>query len=273
MMELPEAAAMAAQITATLSGKRIAHAVANASPHKFAWYSGDPAEYNDRLAGKTIRSAAPRAGLVEVHADDMVLALSTSLRYLDKDEKPPKKHQLLLSFEDATALVATVQMWGCLACFREGENAGVPDYLEAIKQPSPLSAAFDRAYFSTLFGPDTGTLSAKAFLATEQRIPGLGNGVAQDILWTSHIHPKRKMATLSGAEIESLFGAVKSVLADMVAQGGRDTERDLFGQPGGYITVLSRNTVDKPCPVCGTAIRKEAYLGGSIYYCGGCQPL
>lgn len=273
MMELPEAAVIAQQITSTLSGKRIAHTVANASPHKFAWYSGNPAEYNDRLAGKTIGSASPRAGLVEVHAGDMVLALSTSLRYLTAAEKRPKKHQLLVDFDDATALVATVQMWGCLACFREGEDAGVPDYLSAITQPSPLTDAFDRAYFNTLLKPGTGELSAKAFLATEQRIPGLGNGVAQDILWTSHIHPRRKVATLAAGDLDALFGAVKSVLAEMVTLGGRDTERDLFGQPGGYKTVLSRNTVDAPCPKCGEPIHKEAYLGGSIYFCAQCQPL
>jgi formamidopyrimidine-DNA glycosylase len=63
------------------------------------------------------------------------------------------------------------------------------------------------------------------------------------------------------------------VLQAMVSQGGRDTETDLFGQPGGYQTVLSKNTVDKPCPVCAALIKKEAYLGGSIYYCPGCQPL
>jgi len=273
MMELPEAAVIARQITETLTGKRIAHAVANASPHKFAWYSGDPAEYNDRLAGKVIRGAAPLAGLVEVHADDRILALSTALRYLPAGEKPPKKHQLLLSFDDGTALVATVQMWGCLACFREGEEAGVPDYLSAIDRTSPLTDAFDRATFDTLFGPETGKLSAKAFLATEQRIPGLGNGVLQDILWTARIHPKRKMAELSEAAIDDMYAAVKSVLADMVAKGGRDTERDLFWQPGGYRTVLSRNTVGTPCPACGTTIRKEAYLGGAIYVCDTCQPL
>jgi hypothetical protein len=48
MIELPEAVVIAQQITETLGGKRIAYAVANASPHKFAWYTGDPAEYNDR---------------------------------------------------------------------------------------------------------------------------------------------------------------------------------------------------------------------------------
>jgi formamidopyrimidine-DNA glycosylase len=57
----------------------------------------------------------------------------------------------------------------------------------------------------------------------------------------------------------------------MAEQGGPDTERDLFGQPGGYRTVLSRNTAGTPCPACGSIIVKEAYLGGSIYYCPRCQ--
>jgi formamidopyrimidine-DNA glycosylase len=57
----------------------------------------------------------------------------------------------------------------------------------------------------------------------------------------------------------------------MTARGGRDTELDLFGRPGGYVTVLSKNTVDQPCPLCGALICKEAYLGGAIYFCPGCQ--
>jgi len=57
----------------------------------------------------------------------------------------------------------------------------------------------------------------------------------------------------------------------MTSPGGRDTENDLSGRPGGYKTRLSRNTVGQPCPVCSTLLRKEAYLGGSIYYFPGCQ--
>ena len=48
----------------------------------------------------------------------------------------------------------------------------------------------------------------------------------------------------------------------MDANGGRDTERDL---------ILSKNTSGKPCSTCGDIIKKEAYLGGSIYYCPTCQ--
>ena len=116
-------------------------------------------------------------------------------------------------------------------------------------------------------------MSAKAFLATEQRIPGLGNGVLQDILHKARIHPKRKVETLTDGEREPLFHSVKSTLKEMTAQGGRDTTRDLFSKPGGYRTRLSQITVDKPCPVCGGMIVKQPYMGGSIYFCDGCQKM
>jgi formamidopyrimidine-DNA glycosylase len=271
MIELPEAVVIARQITETLGGKRIAHAAANASPHKFAWYTGDPATYNDRLAGKAIGAGAAVGANIEFAAGDMALSISAPIRYHVQGEKRPKKHQLLVEFEDGTAISSSAQMWGGFFCFPAGTKAGFPDADIARNRPSPLSDAFDRAYFTTLFDADTPKLSAKAFLATEQRIPGLGNGVLQDILWMARIHPKRKMGDLSQQAVEEMFEAVKDVLASMTAQGGRDTERDLFGRPGGYKTVLSKNTVNTPCPVCGTAIQKEAYLGGSIYYCAGCQ--
>jgi formamidopyrimidine-DNA glycosylase len=276
MIELPEAIVLAKQMNQQLTGKCIARATANASPHKFAWYSGDPAGYNQKLAGKTIDSAAGIAGNVEVKVSDMKMLLSAPLRFHPKGEKLPAKHQLLLEFTDGSALSCTIQMWGGMFCVKEGEKIGFEDYERARQQPSPLDMTFDRAFFDSLFGDDAaavGKLSAKEFLATKQRIPGLGNGVLQDILWTAKIHPRRKMATLSKAEVDQMFQAIKLVLKEMTDKGGRDTERDLFGHFGGYKTVLSKNTVDQPCLVCGTVIKKEAFMGGSIYYCAGCQPL
>jgi endogenous inhibitor of DNA gyrase (YacG/DUF329 family) len=59
----------------------------------------------------------------------------------------------------------------------------------------------------------------------------------------------------------------------MTAQGGRDTEPDLFGQPGGYVSRCSKNTAGQPCGRCGDRIVKESYMGGSIYYCPTCQTM
>ncbi|MGE5374472.1 MAG: DNA-formamidopyrimidine glycosylase family protein [Bacteroidota bacterium] len=271
MIELPEATVLAKQINKTLTGKQIQQVIAGQSPHRFAWYTGDQAKYNDRLANKVIRGAEAFGGHLEIRADDMLLVISTPVRHHARAEKPPKKHQLLITFDDQSSISCTVQMWGALACFSENEKSSIPDYLISREKPSPLSGGFDRAYFDSLFDEGTEALSAKAFLATEQRIPGLGNGVLQDILWTAKIHPKRKMDDLSKKEILQMYHAIKSVLQKMTRQGGRDTENDLFGCPGGYQTILSKNTVGKPCPVCDTIIKKEAYLGGSIYVCEGCQ--
>jgi formamidopyrimidine-DNA glycosylase len=273
MIELPEANVISDQITQTLAGKRIQRAAANTSPHKFAWYTGDPAEYNQRLAGKVIGRGAGLASFIEFEAGDMMLSISAPIRFHPAGEKLPKKHQLLLEFEDGTAITANAQMWGGFFCFPQAAPGGFSEREIAMKRPSPLTSAFDRAYFNTLFNEGTPKLSTKAFLATEQRIPGLGNGALQDILWTARLHPKRKMADLNEQSIQIMFESVKNVLKAMTEQGGRDTENDLFGRPGGYQTVLSKNTVGKPCPVCGTTIRKEPYLGGSIYYCAGCQEI
>jgi formamidopyrimidine-DNA glycosylase len=271
MIEFPEAVVLSKQVSEILAGKRIRRVEANHTPHRFAWFSGDPAGYQALLAGKSIQQALYFGNHVEVHADGMLLVISTPMRYHPAGEQPPEKHQLLLEFEDGTALSCSVQMWGGLFCFPDGEPGGMPDYYIAKQKPSVLSEAFDRAFFDDLRDQAGANQPAKAFLATQQRIPGLGNGVLQDILWTARVNPKRKLGDLSEAEFDSLFKAVKGVLSAMAEQGGRDTEQDLFGQPGGYRTILSKNTLDQPCPACGGPIRKEAYLGGAIYFCPGCQ--
>lgn len=273
MLELPEAAFIAQQLNETVSGKRILNVVAAQSPHKFAWYSGDPQKYHDVLTGKVTGKASSFGSFVELKAEDAVILLceGVSPRYHGENEKRPQKHQLLIEFDDFTALSASVQMYGGMYCYLKGafDNKFVNI---ASEKPSPLSDKFDKTYFDGIVSaPGAEGLSAKALLATEQRIPGLGNGVLLDILYNAGIHPKRKIKTLSAADKDALFDSIKATLAEMTFKGGRDTERDLFGCNGGYITKVSKYTVDKPCPVCGTIIKKEAYMGGSIYYCSGCQ--
>lgn len=273
MLEIPEACVLARQIEEELTGKKVKSVVANHSPHKFAWFHDDPANYDNLLRDKQLQSAIARGGLLEISLDDtrIVLGDGVAVRFISAAQKRPLKHQLLVEFGDGSALAATVQMYGGMWCFREGEFTN-PYYQIACAKPSPLSEAFDAAYFASLLDEKARKKSAKAFLATEQRIPGLGNGVLQDVLYQANIHPRRSMSSVPEQGLEALFLAVTSTLGQMTEQGGRDTEKDLFGQPGGYRTILSKNTANTPCPRCGELICKEAYLGGSIYYCPTCQP-
>lgn len=273
MLELPEAFTIAGQINNTVAGQEIAGIIVGRSSHKLAWYYGEPDNYSGLLVGKHLGQAAGLGGLVRIAAGRAALLFGdgVGLRYHAPCEKRPTKHQMLIEFKDGSALSASVQMYGGLGCFGEDEFDN-PYYKAAKEKRSPLTAIFDEDYFQQLMSvPDVSKLSLKAFLATGQRIPGLGNGVLQDILWDARIHPKRKMSSLSQAEQKRLYVSVKTILAEMARLGGRDTEKDLFGNAGRYRTVLSRNNVAMICPACGGRIHKENYLGGSIYYCSCCQ--
>ena len=150
MIEIPEAVVIARQIKETVAGKQIAQAVANASPHKFAWYFGDPAEYGDRLNGKTIQDAAGMGPNITVSVDDQLLSISAPIRYWASGAKRPKKHQLLLEFTDGTAISSTAQMWGGFYCFAADDPEGVPYWALPRDRPSPLDAGFDKTYFEGL---------------------------------------------------------------------------------------------------------------------------
>jgi formamidopyrimidine-DNA glycosylase len=274
MLEIPESTTIARQLNETVRGKTIRRVVANASPHKFAFYHGDPVDYDALLTGQVVGDSFGIGAMVEIAAGNrrIVFGDGANLRYYDDSTKAPSKHQLLIELDDRSVLVCSVQMYGSVLAFMDGEHDN-KYYLVAKEKPQPLTEAFDRSYFDALYTGGTEKLSSKAFLATEQRIPGLGNGVLQDILFYAGIHPKRKMGTLSEKEFGGMFHAVKNILADMTSLCGRDTEKDLFGHSGGYKTILSRNTVGKPCSVCGAEIQKAAYMGGAVYWCPGCQPL
>ena len=235
MIEIPESRTLAKQAADVLAGRTITDVFNATHPHKFTWYTGDPAAYKELLAGKKVLSAAGYGAFADLLLEDKVhVALSDGvhMRYCPAGADIPSKYQLLITFDDDSFLVFTVAMYGGINAFRD--KLDNPYYLGALSKSSPLDDRFDSAYFDRLVAGAKLNLSAKAFLATEQRIPGLGNGVLQDILFNARIHPKRKMAALGGRGLDALFGAVKSTLAEMAAAGGRDTEKVLFGNPGGY---------------------------------------
>lgn len=278
MIEAPEARYLCEQLTETVVGKRISDVFIQFSPHKFAWFNGNSDEFAEWLVDKRINSAQSQGGMVEITIEDKVLVLTdgVNLRYLTPGTKLPAKHQLLIAFEDESCLIASVRMYGGIMCYsKDAANGVLSEYYRTAKsKPQVMSDAFSKEYFLGLINDESAQKkSAKAFLATEQTVPGLGNGVLQDILYHAHIHPKKKIAALTDKEKENLFYQVKETMNDIYLQGGRNTESDLFGENGKYTACLSKDTAGKACPRCGETIVKENYLGGSIYYCRGCQIL
>lgn len=274
MLELPESTTIARQIAETFVGKKVTSVEAAHTSHGFAFYNHDANDYPDLLVGKTLTTCSPVGGIVDLTLDDTHLAFNdgVNIRLFDSGEKLPKKYQFHLVFDDGRGIVCSVQMYGGMMVYPQGISDNFY-YNVAREKPSPLSDVFDKAYFDSIVAEADGKLSIKALLATEQRIPGLGNGVLQDILFNARINPQKKLRDTSERELESVFASVKTTMAVMTAEGGRDTDKDFFGNPGGYSTILSAKTKGRPCPVCGGPITRKAFLGGNVYFCPTCQPL
>jgi formamidopyrimidine-DNA glycosylase len=275
MIEYPEAATISQQMGAELTGKKITFCLRGNSPHKFAFYSYEPEGYKKVMEGAELGPSEVDGGHVMIRvgaAHTLVLGGGGEKIFLhDSDSRLPKKHHLLLGLDDGRYLTVTVQGWGMVSLLNDEELATHP-YVAKPKVP-PLSDDFTPAFFHSLFDslkPDE-KRSAKYFVISEPQIHGVGNGYLQDILFRAKIHPRRRVVELSHEERMDLYGAIRETLKQAVDQGGRDTEKDLYGNPGRYVPLMDRRTKGVPCTNCGNLIEKAAYLGGSVYTCPVCQ--
>lgn len=276
MIELPEATTIARQINAELKGKRILAGNRGNSPHKFAFYSKQtPEEDSAALIGKTVGETDVNGPLILAALEpDYVLILGGGgerILYHRTSATLPQKHQFFIHFSDETYLTVTVQGWGSAILVPRSEVSQHP--FVNSRNPSPVGEAFTLDYFKGLFAalqPDDST-SVKFFMISKPGVLGVGNGCLQDILWRARIHPRRRAVGVSSSEQEGLYASIRSTLQEMVSAGGRDGDYDLYNCPGGYRRILHSKAVGQPCPVCGSPIEKDAYLGGAIYFCPQCQ--
>jgi formamidopyrimidine-DNA glycosylase len=284
MIELPEAIVFSKQINETLVGKKIRHVVKDQNPHRFAFPMKDTkqlgAEYSredfDRiLKGKTITKSWSNGNVILVQmGTDCLLSLGCGgekIIYHETEKTIPKKHQLLLVFEDDTFLSVTISGWGEVRLFKT-ENLGKHPHI-GYDRIDPLSDEFTLEVFEKLIEeiPGNRKRNAKRFFISEPGLRGIGNGVIQDIFFLAKIHPRREMSSLSKEERKLLYETTRIELQKMVDLNGRNSEKDLFDNWGGYKRRLHSKAVNEPCSVCGTPIMKQQFGGGSIYFCPSCQ--
>jgi len=275
MFELPEYMTLATQINQTLKGKVIGKGSLGNSPHKFVWYNRTHEEFEALTAGKIIGEAYPKGRWLSVPVEPgYVLVLGEcggKALYHPAGTKMPEKYHLLLSFEDGSAFTVTTQMWGAMELYEKGEEQK-RDYIKDMR-PVPLAPEFTFDYFAALL--DTLVAgekrSAKGLLTQDQLIPGLGNAIAQDILFKARLHPKHPINDLSADQRRELYNAILSTVQEVADKGGRYDEYDLYGRPGGYVRLMDRVAVGRPCPGCGGKVEKIQYLGGACYFCPSCQ--
>ncbi len=275
MIELPEAATIARQMTNELKGKKIESALRGNAPHKFAFYSRSPEEYAAILAGKTMGAAKEHGSLILASIQPgytLVLGGGGERILLHESEQTlPKKHQLLLRFQDGACLTVTVSGWGSAQLFDRSE---LTRHLRNDQAKIPSSSDdFTYDYFQGLFEQleKEDARSVKYFIISKPGVLGVGNGYLQDILFRAKIHPRHRAIDLTKQERRALYKAIRDTIRQAMKLGGRTTEFDLHNQPGSYARILDSTATGLPCPECGTPIVKISYLGGAAYFCPQCQ--
>ena len=275
MFELPEFVTLAKQMNDTLQGKVIQRGHLGNSPHKFVWYNRSHDEFERLTRGKTVGEARAKGKWLFVPLEPgFVLLLGEcggKVLYHPPGSKVPNKYHLHITFEDASFLTATTQMWGAMELYEQGQESE-REYIKGMRT-IPIEPEFTFEYFSGLIDEvkARGKRSAKGLLTQDQLVPGLGNAIAQDILFRARVHPRHPIDELGVAQREALYHAILDTVHEVIEKGGRNDEFDLYGRRGGYVRLMDRNAVGRPCPECGDAIEKIHYLGGACYYCPGCQ--
>jgi formamidopyrimidine-DNA glycosylase len=275
MFELPEYVTLAKQMNDTLQGKIIRSGQLGNSPHKFVWYNRSHEEFERLTQGKRIGTAQVKGRWLFIPLEPgYVLLLGEcggKVLYHPPGSKASKKYHLYLTFEDDSFLTATTQMWGAMELYEKGAEQN-REYVKGMR-PTPLEPEFTFDYFGSLIDTLVADKkrSVKGLLTQEQSIPGLGNAMAQDIMFRAQLHPKHSLADLSPGQRRALYQAILNTVHEVIEQGGRYDETNLYNQPGKYVRLMDKKAMDRPCPECGGTIEKMHYLGGACYFCPTCQ--
>lgn len=146
------------------------------------------------------------------------------------------------------------------------KDLGKVEYLAGLGI-EPLSPQFTPAAFRTLL---SGRANVRAILTDQERIAGIGNLWAHEILHAARLRPDRRADSLSPVEAGRLYRAIRSVLRRAIRAGGEPEFIDAAGRRGRWkLAVYERG--GQRCPR-GDGTVKETRLGGRpSFYCPKCQ--
>ncbi|UZN01850.1 bifunctional DNA-formamidopyrimidine glycosylase/DNA-(apurinic or apyrimidinic site) lyase [Cellulomonas sp. S1-8] len=116
----------------------------------------------------------------------------------------------------------------------------------------------------------------KRALLDQTLVSGVGNIYADEALWRARLHGARPTATLRRTEVTRVLDAAAEVMTEALAQGGTSFDA-LYVNVNGASGYFDRSLAvygqeGRPCPRCGTLVRRDAFANRSSSTCPRCQP-
>jgi formamidopyrimidine-DNA glycosylase len=139
------------------------------------------------------------------------------------------------------------------------DDTGVARVLD---RQGPDAMAVDRDAFDTVLSGRRGRV--KAVLTDQSVLAGLGNLLADEILWRAGLHPAIPAADLTDAQRGRLYKDMRRTLRSSISAGCVPPRRSwLTGH---------RDDSDAACPRCGEPLRRDRIGGRGTVWCPRCQP-
>ncbi|EFL30503.1 formamidopyrimidine-DNA glycosylase [Streptomyces viridochromogenes DSM 40736] len=131
-----------------------------------------------------------------------------------------------------------------------------------LRRQGPDALTVDRAEFEAVLCARRGSL--KTALTDQSVLAGLGNLLADEILWRARLRPDRRTRELTEADLRRLYGRMRGTLRAAVPAG--------CVPPRDSWLTGHRDDPDPTCPRCGTGLRRSRMAGRGTVWCPRCQP-
>jgi len=288
--ELPDLAIVADALHAALAGRAITTAQA---PGPLA-VRGTPAEL-EALVGQELRSVTRRGKfLIAALARDQVVfspMLTGRFQLAPPSAALPSKTAVVLGFGSRARGPRHRARWTARASWLPADDeAAEVRYRDPTQMGKVylMPAGIDRpvpGLTDDEIGPDADdpalTLDAwrarirrhpgelKNLLKNQAFVAGIGNAYSDEILHAARLLPFRKRTTLAAEEIDNLFTATKSTVANAIAVLQERVPPTFEKQVRDFLAVHDKGGT--PCPRCGTRISEVKPGGFVTSFCRGCQ--
>ncbi len=271
MLEYPESYTISRQMREAILGKTVAGSeYVNPNANIF-----NP----EGASGRLPRAVGGKITDVVYHAPDIYVALDNGygiqfrqgggkILYYGAPSGEPQKYNFRFPFTDGSGLTYSVLLWsyGVDVIDHAAWDALVKNADEARYQP--MGGTFEDYLAFVKRHMDDPKQAVKTYLT--KNMAGIMSTFAGEILLHAKMHPSIQIGKLDDGAHERVYNAMVNVLTGACQAGGRTSEYDLYGRPGGYRAVSERKHIGEPCPLCGNPLEKVS-VGGVIAFCPKCQ--
>ncbi|MDI6791531.1 MAG: bifunctional DNA-formamidopyrimidine glycosylase/DNA-(apurinic or apyrimidinic site) lyase [bacterium] len=189
-----------------------------------------------------------------------------------RPEAPVNKHtHLVFDLAKGNQLrYADLRQFGYLILLKTDQVTGLPQ----LAGLGPDALEISSQEFGKLIASRKGAI--KPLLLNQSFLAGLGNIYSDEVLHLAQIHPLQPAGSLTSAQIERLYKAIRQVLTRAIKLKGSSVSNyvDSDGERGSFQElhqVYGRE--GKPCFQCGQPVKRLKLSSRSTCFCPSCQKL